>query len=151
MDRHFCSTTYILSSSEPRTLLHFHRKLQTWLPPGGHVEENETPFEAAIREITEETGLEQEDLTFMINGEKPRTIDDRARILELPHLLLEEFIEEGHYHLDWIYFAKIDPRSYESSINGDFRWFTRDDLLLEKKIFANVRELAILGLDRFYS
>jgi 8-oxo-dGTP pyrophosphatase MutT (NUDIX family) len=38
-------------------LLHFHKKLHLWLQPGGHIEENEAPWDAAQREVLEETGL----------------------------------------------------------------------------------------------
>ena len=31
-----------------------------WLPPGGHIEVNEDPIEAVLREVLEETGLEVE-------------------------------------------------------------------------------------------
>ena len=39
-----------------RVLLHRHRKLGVWLPPGGHVEPHELPDDAAVREVLEETG-----------------------------------------------------------------------------------------------
>lgn len=40
-----------------RVLVIEHRRLQTWLPIGGELEAGETPREAAIRELREETGL----------------------------------------------------------------------------------------------
>ena len=38
-------------------LLVHHRRLGTWLPVGGELEADETPLEAARRELLEETGL----------------------------------------------------------------------------------------------
>jgi 8-oxo-dGTP pyrophosphatase MutT (NUDIX family) len=38
-------------------LLHFHKKLHLWLQPGGHIEASEAPWDAAQREVLEETGL----------------------------------------------------------------------------------------------
>lgn len=40
-----------------RVLLILHRRLGHWLPPGGEIEPGETPAEAALRELREETGL----------------------------------------------------------------------------------------------
>ncbi len=39
-------------------LLVHHRRLGTWLPVGGEIEPAETPLEAAVRELREETGLD---------------------------------------------------------------------------------------------
>jgi 8-oxo-dGTP diphosphatase len=35
-----------------------HKRLDTWLPIGGELEAGETPLDAAVRELREETGLE---------------------------------------------------------------------------------------------
>ena len=40
-----------------RVLLVKHKRLGTWLPPGGEIEPDETPLQAAHRELFEETGL----------------------------------------------------------------------------------------------
>ena len=35
-----------------------HKRLGLWLQPGGHIDPGETPWDAALREAQEETGLE---------------------------------------------------------------------------------------------
>jgi 8-oxo-dGTP pyrophosphatase MutT (NUDIX family) len=39
------------------TVLHWHKRLGGWMQPGGHVDTGETPWQAALRETQEETGL----------------------------------------------------------------------------------------------
>ena len=55
MERHFTVTGFVCEGD--RTLLHWHKKLQLWLPPGGHVDPNEDPVQAVLREVLEETGI----------------------------------------------------------------------------------------------
>jgi phosphinothricin acetyltransferase len=56
-DGHFTASACILSPDGRSTLLIFHKRLQRWLQPGGHMEKGESPVEAARREAIEETGL----------------------------------------------------------------------------------------------
>lgn len=42
---------------EQGTVLHLHKRLGLWLQPGGHIDRAETPWDAALREAKEETGL----------------------------------------------------------------------------------------------
>ena len=47
-----------------KVLLIHHNKLNMWLPPGGHIEPNETPDEAVKREVKEEVNLDIELLNY---------------------------------------------------------------------------------------
>ena len=47
----------MLDKSRSRLLLIHHAKLGRWLQPGGHVDEGEEVLAAAIREVSEETGV----------------------------------------------------------------------------------------------
>jgi 8-oxo-dGTP pyrophosphatase MutT (NUDIX family) len=44
-------------------LMVYNLKLSLWLPPGGKMEYGETPYEAAIRELREETAIHENLLT----------------------------------------------------------------------------------------
>jgi 8-oxo-dGTP pyrophosphatase MutT (NUDIX family) len=54
--RHFTATTYVVNDGA--TVLHDHKRLDLWLAPGGHIDRDELPHEAALREVREETGLD---------------------------------------------------------------------------------------------
>ena len=54
MERHFTVTGFVVEGDA--TLLHWHQKLRIWLPPGGHIDPNEDPIQAVVREALEETG-----------------------------------------------------------------------------------------------
>lgn len=47
----------VVFDSRDRLLLHRHKRLGMWLQPGGHVDPDEDPAAAAVRETREETGL----------------------------------------------------------------------------------------------
>jgi 8-oxo-dGTP pyrophosphatase MutT (NUDIX family) len=124
MLRQFTATAYILH--EDKVLLHYHEKLKAWLPPGGHMEENETPPMAVRREVKEETGL---DLIF-IEEEHVKIDAPNAKSLERPFLCLLENIpahkdQPAHQHIDFIYLAK--PVNVPIEIKG-FRWFKWEEL-----------------------
>lgn len=129
MERQFTATAYIIS--DDRTLLIYHRKLQKWLPPGGHMDPNELPTETAKREVFEETGLEIE----FINDEHVWVEEWNANSFPRPYLcLLEEIpafgIHPAHQHIDFIYLAK--PSGGEEKLNknenDDLRWFTLQEI-----------------------
>lgn len=92
-----------------------HRRLGLWLQPGGHIEPGETPWEAALREATEETGLT---LGFPASG------DDG--VPPLVHVDVHPG-GRGHIHLDLRYLvdgghADPDPPAGESQEIGWFAW-----------------------------
>src|SRR5215217_7284759 len=53
--RHLTVTGFLVH--EGRVLFHWHRRNQMWLPMGGHIEANEDPVEAVLREVEEESGV----------------------------------------------------------------------------------------------
>jgi 8-oxo-dGTP pyrophosphatase MutT (NUDIX family) len=62
---HFTASCYIVDDAR-RLLLHHHRRLDRWLQMGGHIELEESPDVAALREGSEESGLR--DLVLVGDG-----------------------------------------------------------------------------------
>jgi 8-oxo-dGTP pyrophosphatase MutT (NUDIX family) len=135
MERHFTATVYIFHQN--RVLLHFHKKLGKWLPPGGHVEPNETPPAAAKREAKEECDLE---IAF-IEQENLKIEGPNAVSFERPFMCVLENVppqgdQAAHQHMDFIYLAK--PLECSEAKNG-FRWVNWEELQ-EFDIFPDTRE-----------
>jgi 8-oxo-dGTP pyrophosphatase MutT (NUDIX family) len=141
MERQFTATVYLIHQG--KVLLHFHQKLGKWLPPGGHLEPNETPSEAARREVLEETGLEIEFLE-----EEHFKIDcPNAKSIERPFLCMLENVpsykdQAAHQHIDFIYLAK--PLNIVEDLQG-FRWFGYEELQ-QLDLFPDVTEVLRLLL-----
>lgn len=141
MERQFTATVYIFH--EEKVLLHFHPKLGKWLPPGGHLEANETPPEAARREVREETGLEIE----FIEQENLKIQAYNGVSFERPFLCLLENIpaykeKPAHQHMDMIYLAR--PMEVKEVLN-DFRWFSYEETE-SLELFPDVAEVLRLIL-----
>ncbi len=95
--RHFTVAVFVVRDG--KVLLHRHRKLGMWLPPGGHIERDELPDEAAVREVLEETGVEVD-----LVGERREDVEDPVQLHRPAGVQLED-IGPGHQHIDLIYFA----------------------------------------------
>ncbi|MXX80933.1 MAG: NUDIX domain-containing protein [Chloroflexi bacterium] len=124
--RHFTVTTFV--SMDGATLLHWHRKVGLWLPPGGHVEPNEDPVQAARREALEETGLEVEILptTEMFRYNDPPQVAPPATIMVEP---IRSFGgEDAHYHIDSIYFSRPIRELRPEPPSEAWRWVSRQEL-----------------------
>lgn len=145
MERHFTATVYIVH--ENKLLLHRHPKLGKWLPPGGHVEPNETPPEAARRETMEETNLEIE----FIEQENLKIEAYNAVSFPRPFLCLLENIpafkeKPAHQHMDFIYVAR-PAEDLSGKDLGEFRWFDWEGVKkMEEELFPDVRKMAELLL-----
>ena len=120
--RDFTATTFVVQ--DDKVLLLWHNKMKAWLPPGGHIAENELPEEAAVREVLEETGLEVRPLGN-------RKVVGNVTVLTQPSCILLEDIEPGHQHIDLIYFAEVSG-SGEVVLNereaARFRWYDCEQL-----------------------
>ena len=95
IEKHFCVSVFIYDKHNKKTLLVHHKKMGVWVQPGGHVEMNESPEEAAKREVFEETGLKIK----LLGERKPRTCD-----YILPLAIQKNVINDEHIHMDFVYY-----------------------------------------------
>ena len=122
MARHFCASAFVINPKDKKILLVKHKKFDRWLQPGGHIEDDETPEEAATREVFEETGIK----TKLIGEHFPRE-DDMIRPLGIQC----NRKDNGDRHFDIIYAAvptNPDENVTISTESTDAGWFTRNEL-----------------------
>lgn len=111
-----------------RVLLRKHDKYGIWLGVGGHIELDEDPEEAAVREVKEEVGLD-----ISLHGTRPRFAHEGKEYKELltPEFLNRHRINGTHEHVTLNYFAasltdNVVPSADEKS--EGWKWFSREEL-----------------------
>lgn len=148
--RHFTATVYVVHDGA--TALHEHERLGMWLPPGGHVDRDELPHEAAKREAREELGLDVELLTETGDIESPH-----ARSIPKPqHFLLEDINVHdgnvGHQHIDFVYYGRVNSRDIApepgEAVADAWEWFTAAEIEERTDLLEpDVRHPAIQALE----
>ena len=118
-------TAAIFVVRERKLLLIHHRNLNKWLPLGGHIELDEDPETAALREAKEESGLEVE-----LIGERPPTTGPGTRALIAPRFLDIHKISDTHQHIGMIYWArpKTGTVTLAPAEHYDIRWCSAEEL-----------------------
>ncbi len=128
----------------------FHKKLQLWLPAGGHVDEGEMPHEAVIREVFEETGIR----AHILSASEDLDLHEGSEIqLPCPLFVLHEFIppykdKPEHMHYDFLYRMQADSDDCILNKNEceSVEWFSKEQLLTAKTTEAT-RKIYCLLLD----
>jgi len=130
---------------DEKLLLIKHRKLQLWLPVGGHIEGGETPDDALIREFREEVGLEVELLNVVRIADQGNIL----RQLAVPFYVNVHSVGD-HEHCCLFYLCKLksnhDVRLNKGEVEA-YKWFSADELYNEE-ITPDVRNIALLALER---
>jgi 8-oxo-dGTP pyrophosphatase MutT (NUDIX family) len=118
-------TVAIFVVQKAKVLLIHHRKLDKWLPLGGHVELDEDPEQAALREAREESGFSVELL-----GERPPTTGAGTRALIAPRFLDIHRITDTHEHIGMIYWARPQDGALTlaEAEHHDIRWCSAEEL-----------------------
>jgi 8-oxo-dGTP pyrophosphatase MutT (NUDIX family) len=142
--RHFTSGAIVFDEHDRILLIH-HNRIGQWLYPGGHVDPNEDPAEAALREVREETGIEAE-----IIGPQPfahptiRSVPVPFAVMEMP--VRDERYGE-HHHIDFVYVCRLVGGVLNALLAevGDARWVPVAELAT-LDVVAELPELAAEAL-----
>ena len=135
---------YILHDN--KVLLVHHKKLGLWLPIGGHINENETPDEALIREVKEEVGI---DIKILNESSIPLKGNIKTN-LAIPYYVNVHSVGD-HDHCCLFYICKaINPEELviNKSELKDFNWFNKNDLNQEH-ISINVKNQCLKAFELF--
>ncbi|MFH0835744.1 MAG: NUDIX domain-containing protein [Candidatus Micrarchaeota archaeon] len=122
-----------------KILLLRHTKLNKWLFPGGHVDANETPDQAVLREVKEECGL---DFKFS----QYSTINDTELRHAVPfHANVHNVGDHDHYCA--YYLGTVDdPEVTKNKESTDLKWFTLDEVKALDNVPETVRNMAVYAL-----
>jgi 8-oxo-dGTP pyrophosphatase MutT (NUDIX family) len=92
-------------------------------PIGGKVEPNENPYQAALREVKEETGV------------KVKNVRLEAVVLEI-----QPYKDKPHNWLVFHFSADWESGEFQPTEEGEFRWFDAEDIP-KQKLFPSVKEV----------
>lgn len=137
--REFLSTVFVVK--EGKVLMTWNKKVKTWIPIGGHIEQNELPCSSVIREAKEESGL---DIELVCPLDKSKT----GNLVQPVHIHLDH-IKDDHKHINLIYFGIVKGGKLleESDEQTPLRWFSKEELEKED-LFPNIKEWAIEALSQ---
>ena len=114
---HITSSGLVINDN--KALLVFHPHLSQWLQPGGHIDDGESPVEAAIREVYEETGL----LCSLAKNNVDLVDVD---IHQIPANIKKN--ECQHWHMDLCFL--LTPKKKLIQLEQlDFEWFSFDRII----------------------
>lgn len=123
METHLVVCAYIFWND--KVLLIHHNKLDKWLPVGGHIDPDETPDQALVREIKEETNL---DVEILNRNDLPMEGNTKEN-LALPFFCNVHNVGD-HDHSCLYYICKaLNPE--ELKINDELRgakWLSKEEL-----------------------
>jgi 8-oxo-dGTP pyrophosphatase MutT (NUDIX family) len=135
-----------------------HPRLGRWMVPGGHVEDDESQAQAAVREVAEESGLVGIRLLEVPSPALPAGFPSSHARVPLPWWITEQqvgadnHLGEPHVHVDHQYVAVTATPEQAGTAAHPFAWYTADEVpdlmmfedskLLAKVLFACIGNLA---------
>lgn len=148
MKKQFTATGYVVNTDRTRMLMIFHKGLQCWLPPGGHVDPDEFPSDTVLREVHEETGVVAHhvgaaSIDLQLNGrtesQLPTPFAMAAQLIPASHKDIE------HIHMDMMYLLEAEETAtitaQEIEVDAA-QWFSQHEVLDRLTTTDSVRTFA---------
>lgn len=109
-----------------KVLLRMHEKYKIWLSVGGHIELDEEPNQAALREVKEEVGL---DVKLADDLRPFESQSNEYKELIPPKFLNMNRISPTHQHVTLTYFATTNSDIIKpESLDDLWKWVTEKEL-----------------------
>ena len=144
--KHLTASVFLLGyvEEEWRLGLVWHPRFSRWMLPGGHVEGHENPAQAALREVTEETGMEARILSaptaVVASTDVPGTVPRPLWIVE-EQVPPEPRQSREHIHVDHLYAAVVARPTPTVPGEHCFTWYS-PARLAQLEMFDDSRMLA---------
>lgn len=128
----FTASGFIIRTDgpEPKLLLHKHKKIGRYYHFGGHVELHETPWQAIIHELQEESGYLLSQLQLLQPKDRLSSLPNEI-IHPQPVAIVTHSIEGDHNHTDieYAFMTNEEPaHRIDSSDSADFILVSQADI-----------------------
>lgn len=133
---HFTASSWVVNKERTKVLMIYHNIYKSWAWTGGHADGETNLLETAVRELKEETGVEN-----------VKTLNDDIFSLEIicvnGHIKRGKYVS-SHVHLNLTYLLEVDEKEFlriKEDENSGVKWVNIEDVEKvsnEKWIIENV-------------
>ena len=113
---HLTGSALVFNHDATATILMLHAKLGRWLQPGGHADGEANLARVALKEATEETGVDGLEIV------------DPAIDIDIHNVAPEGAEPIWHYDVRFLAFAPEGAQPVQNHESDDIRWVALDDL-----------------------
>lgn len=136
---HVTVGAFIYSEKDDKFLVLYHKDLDMFLYPGGHIDSGDKSLlDALYREVYEECGIKDLKLFDICSNGMPFDIDCHI----IPYN--ERVGMAEHYHFDFRYLYCVDrcmDIDFDRDEMSSYKWVSSKDLVLDKNFGSTVKKL----------
>jgi 8-oxo-dGTP pyrophosphatase MutT (NUDIX family) len=130
---HITASAWVVSPDREQVLLLHHRKYGHWFPPGGHADGDADVLRVALKECTEETGVEPSQIKLIDTTIFDVDLHDVPRVGQI----------QAHGHIDIRFLVEIDDRLRIPGNNEshEVKWFSLYEVMQMNRFRSTYRML----------